>query len=196
MTTTFTPTDEHLFQVQATIERCGFQITGELGDQHRPEYTYTTGFLLHGQPEVVTIGLASESAAGLLHHLYRTIGGCERWATGRDHVHYCHDLPFHLLDVPARHYTDPECILSGIPCYYGATGLDQPPDRAVVQLVWPDPTGRFPWDPLVEPTVWRDQPILADGDLPLRRIPLPHALDERYTCDECRRGDQDGLARG
>jgi hypothetical protein len=187
MTTTFTSTDEHLFQVQATIERCGFQITGVLGDQHRPEYTYTTGFLLHGQPEVVVIGQPSEAAAGLLHQLYRTIGLCQRWPTGREHLHHSQGLPFHLLDVPEVHYTEDECLLVGIPCYYEAIAPDARLERAAVQLVWPDPTGRFPWDPLVEPTVWRDQPILADGDPPVRRSPLPYPLDERWKCDECRR---------
>jgi Domain of unknown function (DUF4262) len=171
MAMTFTPVDEHLFHVQATIDRHGFHITSVLGDRHHPTYTYTTGFLRWGQPEAVTLGLAPESSAGLLHHLFDRIRAGGRWGVGPGHRHQYGRLPFLLREVPARHSTRPGCLLAGIPSYFGPAVeiLDGP---AAVQVVWPDPTGRFPWDPLVEPTVWRDQPVLADGDRPERRRPL------------------------
>lgn len=181
----FTPVDEHLFHVQAAIDRHGVFHTCVLGDQHHPDYQYTVGLLLQDHPELTIIGPEARTGAGVLQHLFERVRDGERFEADESVDHDVMGIPVRFLDVPDEHYTVPHCLLAGIPSYLAhTTGIL--PDRVVLQVVWPDSDGRWPWDPDVDPTVRRDQPVLAHGDAPVRRPPLSQPIDNSCRCDDCR----------
>jgi hypothetical protein len=156
--------DEHLFMVHATIEQHGFFIQYVMGEGYSPSWGYTIGFLAHGHPEVVVLGLNMDSAAGALHLLHREILAGEHRPVGRRHRR---DLglagPACLVPVPAEHWSESGHRLCIAVEYYAALGWD--PDRlAALQLVWTEPSGCFPWDRECPPRFRHLQPILELGD--------------------------------
>ena len=66
---TFTSLDEHLFRVQAAIDRHGVFHMCVLGDQLLPDYQYTIGFVHLDHPELTMFGLDPDSGAAVLQHL-------------------------------------------------------------------------------------------------------------------------------
>ena len=183
---TFTSLDEHLFRVQAAIDRHGVFHMCVLGDQFLPDYQYTIGFVHLDHPELTMFGLAPDDGAAVLQHLFERVRAGERFEPAAEVDHLVFGRPMRFLDVPSEHYTEPRCVLAGIPTYQAhTTGVL--PEPAALQVVWADPAGRFPWEPGVDPSVRRDQPVLARGDAPVRRPPLPRPIDNSCRCEECRR---------
>lgn len=86
--------------------------------------------------------------------------------------------------MPIEHWIGEDCLLLGIDRYY-ADKAQHLTSESVLQVVCPDADGYLPWDPLVDPEVRRDQPILADGDPPERRTPLPDDIDNSGACVIC-----------
>jgi len=157
MTEDFDWYDGYLFHVHGTIERYGFFIQYVLGEHGEPSWGYSIGFLAHGHPEVVVYGLDDTSTAGVLHHLYDEIAVGEHRALGRSAAADLHGLEVCLLPVPDVHWTDESSVLCTAVQYSRAVGWDA---VAAVQLVWPAPSGHFPWQPECPPRFRRLQPIL------------------------------------
>jgi hypothetical protein len=182
--THLTPADRHEMAVDAAIAERGFYATHVLGDQVNTAFSYTTGFLLAGHPELVTLGLAPSDSFFVFEHLMDEVRSGVVRMVGRDAPNEINGGPFRLLPVPVEHYGGGDCLLLGFASYYGPKQFRFRGD-GFLQVVWPDPAGRFPWEDGVEATVLRDQPVLADGDPPTRRWPLEHPVDNRSQCSMC-----------
>ena len=178
--------DHHLQTVERAIRQHGYFITCVLGDQHDPGYCYTTGFLHVGHPELVAIGLDPSDAQFVFDRLYAEATEGRFREIGRDAQSEIEGAPIRLLPVPAKHFTGPDCMLLGFAFYYAHHPHLVKGEHLFLQLVWPDQDLRLPWDDDVEWSVWRDQPILADGDDPVRKIPLEHPIDNSDQCVVCR----------
>ncbi len=153
--------DEYLFNIHRQVEAHGFAIQYVMGEGRKPSWGYTIGFLAHGHPEVIVIGLDDGSTAGVLHILFEEIRGGRHRPVGVEHDQEIHSLPVRLLPVPDEHWDDADDRLCTAVSYYQALQWHRSQMRAV-QLVWASPDGRFPWDPGFPRRLSRLQPVL-DG---------------------------------
>ena len=180
------PPDHHLQNVERNIRDHGYFITCVVGDQHNPGYCYTTGFLHIGHPELVSFALDPSAVQFVFDRLYAEAKAGQRREIGRDAPGDIEGAPICLLPVPPRHFTGSDCLLLGFAFYYGHHQELVKGEHLFVQVVWPDRERRLPWEDDVDWTVWRDQPVLADGDEPVRKMPLDEPVENRCQCVGCR----------
>lgn len=173
--TNFDYFDEQLFAMAHRIERCGFTTmavnTGECSvpgcsspEHPGPTWTYSIGMLEHEHPEIVIVGaplaLAYEliDAAFEWHHAGRSL------PFGRD------DRTAALATITTVPVPDQCWLESNLMAYWhnyyrsvGWPWIDCV-DNPVVQLVFADQMGRFPWDEGCDPDLVGRQPIIEDDD--------------------------------
>jgi hypothetical protein len=134
--------DDYLRRQQAVIAERGWiwvNVMPRPGDPE-PPFAYTVGLTEHRQPELLVAGLDPRAAHALLARL------AERVVHDREQLR-------HLQHVTVPGYT--EMIIID-----GTAAGDLQPNIAVAlygaepvrlqQVVWPDPHGRFPWEPHYE----------------------------------------------
>ena len=105
--------------------------------------------MLRGLPELIVVGMPSRQCAHLINHV------AEDW----DRV-ICGELDdsIRLLPVPERVVATTDYVLDA--CRFAQErGLHD--ELQVTQILWPDRTGRFPWDPASDSAMRRCQPILG-----------------------------------
>ena len=157
----FSITDDLMFRVHGAIERRGFFTMGVLGGPASPPWSYTIGFLERGHPELVTLGLAPESADRLFVHASALLDEGAPPGIGRSHRHDWNGLTIGLIDVPWVQWTEGSDLVSGMVSYYGMRG-GFPCEPGVIQVVWPDEAGHLAWDRGCDPTVREVQPLLDE----------------------------------
>lgn len=134
------------------IDTHGWHMTGVAEDDEGPGFVYSIG-LYHsfGHAEVVVVGLELD----VMFHIVHAIGVAVR---GGATMH----------EGEARHG-----MLKGYPCMFRAVGqrryreyfgyalwFYRSADFPVLQCVWPDKQGRWPWDAEFKPAWKAKQPIL------------------------------------
>jgi hypothetical protein len=126
-------------EILADITDFGLHIVHRPGSPAAPAYSCTAGLYdSFGQPEVIVFGLPQDVAEELLQAI---ADGCEGGATyvaGTKHEGLLQGYPVRFLEVPAAARGD--WFAAAQWAYEGA-------EFPAVQLVWPDPQGRWPWDP-------------------------------------------------
>lgn len=125
-----------------------------------PPFAYTVGLTAsYGHPEVVLYGLPQGDAMGLLNNLARRVKAGERFGHGQRVSRLMAEHDALLAHVPAE-YREGVCSIASD--LYAGTAFE------VLQLIWPDPAGKFPGDPGYEEK-WRElQPVLAPNRLNLQ----------------------------
>ena len=139
-------------RIAAAIEKHGYFLMHLVGEEGRPPYVYTIG-LAPSMPELIVIGLSYSETPTIVHRIVEL---------QKNGVHF----------EPSRVYTGTG-ILDGLPCYFGSVdptyyveyvGLalrwHQSQTFSLLQLVWPDPAGHFPWQPGFDETLRQHQPLL------------------------------------
>lgn len=127
--------DEQTFVAQ--VREHGWFCTHVHADDEGPGFSYSTGFWLTlGQPEVILFGIRRETAQAALWSLFRMLQAGRPLRAGVRDEDLFNDLPAWLEVVDPARYRD---YLGWSGWFYG--GADFP----CLQLVWPDPAGRFPW---------------------------------------------------
>jgi hypothetical protein len=127
-------------RVDAYVQRYGMTVMSVGGDEARPEWAYTIGLQRRfGHPEVGISGLPTKTAHAILNEIARRVARGEDARTGTLDASTLARLPcaFRSIrgsDLDAHHWA------MGLR-HYGGTHFD------ALQLVWPDPRGRFPWEP-------------------------------------------------
>jgi hypothetical protein len=122
----------------------GWMIQAVFGDPHAmpplPGWAYTIGLLTgFGRPEIIAIGLPSDVGAALLNDLGERIRNGERFSDGQ--------VVDELANFPVVfRRVDPSRL-----AFWLGRGVQYAFEHgitefAALQLVWPDPKGRFPWD--------------------------------------------------
>ena len=118
-----------------------------------PPFSYTTGFLLKGSPEFIVFSLPKEIAHDTFWHLFRgASAGVQRKAGVRDDDVLGNHSAY-LFKVAERYHKD---HLGWSRWFYGAKHI------STLQLVWPDPTGKFPWEPGFDEDFRNSQPDLSE----------------------------------
>lgn len=132
------------------ITRFGFVVMGVMADpeQALPGYSYTTGLTYTwGVPEALVFGLPTDAAHGIMHDYLAwalRVGGFSPPTISNEIA----SMPVRLHEL-VREWRE-HCLLS---CWlYGTRPWSG------VQIVWPDPAGRFPGDPRFDSRYRRIQP--------------------------------------
>jgi hypothetical protein len=145
------------------IREHGWFRTSVSADDEGPGFSYTTGFWLNlGFPEVITFSLKDEIAHDTFWHMYKALKNGELFTIGQPVETVFENLEAALVPVAERQFKD---HLGWSRWFYGGNGFQ------CVQLVWPDRTGLFPWQPGYEANLVAAQPDLTDGNWAgLRRV--------------------------
>jgi len=122
--------------------------------QDQPVWCYTIG--LHGTtggPEFIIFGLPGEVAHGILTALADRLKAGEQFAGGRYYDGVLRDFPVFIGAVPVDDYVG--YVQQAINQYGGL------PNFPLLQVVWPDKNGRYPWDANVVDGLATAQPLLC-----------------------------------
>lgn len=156
--------------IREGIARQGFALLHVLASTHEPAYSYTVGLFTPGRqrPELVMSGLKTEHRVAWLLALGFRMQGPPPLATRR-RIAREKGVPLDALVYPpggevfepGKRYLDladnqlPTCFAQIDPAYY-QTHLGQAivfhgsSTCPVLQVIWPDPCGLFPWETNVD----------------------------------------------
>ena len=130
-----------------------------------PDWAFTIG--LHhnfAHPEVVVFGLKHQTAHLLLNDVRDHIREGQRFEAGTETDLLLNDAIVAFRDVHSK-WHDP--FLGTMDWFYEEVKVP------VVQMVWPDRAGRFPWEPGADPDVADLQPLLyLDDPVAARAAPI------------------------
>jgi hypothetical protein len=134
-------------RVEANVKRAGWHATGVFGGGAL--FMYTTGLTGGDHPELVITGLPADAAHGVLAAAVDVIRGGTPLVPGRDYEGIAAGFPVRFREVDQDNCTHP---LSVTTLYYGKR-------VPALQLLWPDPEGRFPGEPGCDPVMAAVQDI-------------------------------------
>jgi hypothetical protein len=140
-------------KIWADIQKHGFFIMQVAGEPGSPPYAYTIG-LAPTFPELLIIGVSHQETAIILHRVVNQLknegaffeSGHTYTGTG-----ILDELPCYFAQVDRAKYED---------SVGGAILWHHNREFPLLQLVWPDPSGRFPWQAGYEERLRADQPLL------------------------------------
>ena len=149
-------------RVVRDIAQHGWHVVKVREDDAGPAHAFSVGLCeTHDHPEVVVVGPDLD----VLHRLVNAIGEDVRdgWRFEREHAYagIVTGLHCHFRAVHPANYAD---FLGYAGWYYRGAAFP------ALQCVWPDPDGRFPWDPGFPTELACQQPDLAE---PWRAGPRP-----------------------
>jgi hypothetical protein len=130
-------------------------------------WAYSIGLVEAELPELLTFGLGVRPSGRLLNLVAAALLDGESLPQGRDADLVLDGVPLRLIPVPERCIDSPPDVMGQWFAYYAATrgGLPTP---EVLQVVYADHLGRFPWTPGVSARRKFMQPVLADQPNALR----------------------------
>jgi hypothetical protein len=148
-----TPEDARDRKLLADIARVGWAVLGIPADDEGPGYAFSIG-LYHtfAHPEVILFGLPWEASYPFINAIGAAVREGQRFEAGRRYDDLAEGYPSAFEPVPRRHFKE----------YLGTAGwFYQGWDFRVLQLVWPDRAGVFPWEAGADPRYRRVQPVLS-----------------------------------
>lgn len=130
-------------------------------------WAYSIGLVEADLPELVTFGLGLQPSGRLLSLVAASLLDGASLLQGRDADLVLDGVPLRLIPVPQRCIVPPSDVMAQWFGYYAATrgGLPAP---EVLQVVYADRLGRFPWSAGVGARSKFLQPVLADQPNALR----------------------------
>jgi hypothetical protein len=134
------------------VQRFGWSAMNVFEAKEAPGFQYSIGFFRSfNHPEVLIFGQQSKVMHGMLTRIASGIREGNRYAVG----------------------TEAEDILDGYRCVFRTVSSELVPEYLgfanwfydyeefpVVQCIWPDRAGRFPWDPEASAELRRREPVL------------------------------------
>ncbi len=136
------------------VREHGWVTTGVAADDEGPGFSYTTGFWVSaGQPEMIIFSLRDDIAHDVFWSLFRDAKSGAELPVGRRLEEVFGNAPAYVFRVAKKHYAN---LLGWSRWFYGGD------DFPCLQVVWPDPGGRFPWDSGFDATFKADQPDLTE----------------------------------
>jgi hypothetical protein len=141
-------------KVRSNIEKYGCHVIHVLptkDDDHSP-FAYSIG-IEHsaGQPEIFLIGLKQPLAHSLINLYCRRVREGERFDHGQTVLGFLEGFECQFRSVHRSHYDD---YLGQNMSFYGNS------DFRVLQLVYPNTSGIWPWDPRADDWFRARQPLL------------------------------------
>ena len=137
----------------ADVDSHGWHLVAIRDAPDDPPYVFSVG-IYHtlGQPELCIFGLSSANAMGtILNGIGELMRGGETFQDWHESEDVLEGYACMFRRVDPRHYAE----------YFGyARWFHESDDFPMLQCVWPDREGRFPWDPMSE----SNQLVLAEQD--------------------------------
>jgi hypothetical protein len=143
--------EDYLHRVAAIVREHGWAVQGVHGGTESPPFAYTVGLTnFDRHPELVIFGVDHDTAAAILNELSGRVQAGERLTAGQrleGLVEAAYPMVLLAVHDPASHLAV-ACRLLG-------------DELTALQVVWPDPAGRFPWEPAHDPRFLVMQPLLG-----------------------------------
>ena len=132
------PADDCDRKLLADIASHGWHIVGVNADNDGPDFAFSVG-LLHtlGHPEIMIMGLKHPISASLINDMGDAIRSGTKYEAGKCYDDIAAGFPLAFVAIDKRYYRD----YLGYALWFYRT-LDFP----VLQCVWPDKSGVFPWE--------------------------------------------------
>jgi hypothetical protein len=149
------PEDEHDRFILENIERVGWSVIGiedsEEGEDV-PTYSFSVG-IYHtlGQSELLVMGLKPQTATVLINNIGEAMRQGRRFAAG-DRAEDVANMPVAFVAVDPAHYRK---YVGYIRWLYRGSGFP------LLQCVWPDGQGVFPWEPGYDSRFFESQRVLG-----------------------------------
>lgn len=138
----------------AKVREHGWFRTSVSGDDEGPGFSFTTGFWVNANhPEVIIFSTKDEIAHDVFWDLFRDAKSGQPLPLGKRTDAVFANLPAYAFLVAKQHYRS---FLGWSRWFYGGD------DFPCLQIVWPDRTGRFPWESGFDTAFSADQPDLTD----------------------------------
>ena len=148
--------DEHERRFVSAIREHGWFQTSVFADKTGSGFSYTTGFWLNlSFPELITFSLRQEAAHDTFWHMHRELERGHKFAIREPIENVFANLRAALLPVPSYRFQE---YLGWTRWFYGGD------DFHCMQLVWPDPSGKFPWQSDFSSKMLSAQPDLTEGN--------------------------------
>lgn len=146
------PEDDADRKLLADVANHGWHLVGVHADREGPGFVYSVG-LLHtlGHPEILIMGLSHSTGAQLINLMGDGIGAGQRYEAGQRYYDLAKGLSLAFVRMNQRYYRD----YLGYALWFYRT-LDFP----VLQCVWPDKTGVFPWEKGYDSRFFQKQRVL------------------------------------
>jgi hypothetical protein len=140
-------------KVMADIREHGWHVVGVMPTADTQEFAYSIGvYKSYGQPELAIFGVPFQYAHAIINDLVIAAKRGERFEPGREYPDLLEGA--RCIFVPANHGWYEACFGRAID-FYGT--LDFP----VLQCVWSDPAGHYPWEYDFDPRLTGLQPNLT-----------------------------------
>ena len=145
--------DEADRQVLENIKRFGCQVMHIAAEDDLPPFAYSVGIQqTTSAPEVVVIGLKQPMAHFVVNEYNNRVRNGERFVTGQRYAGFVGGFDVLVSDVDKSHYEE----------YFGVDlWLYEGPNFDVVQLIYPNTSGVWPWQPEANDGFRAWQPILS-----------------------------------
>lgn len=125
--------------ILADIEEHKMNISYVESDGYYPRFGYSIGlFKQLEHPELIILGLSPESTGTILNDIKSQIINGTNFIEGVNYYGFLADLPIQFIKVQRSYYKD----YLGYAGWYYKESFDFP----VLQIVWPDKNGKFPWE--------------------------------------------------
>lgn len=132
------PSAEKIDQfVQTSIKKHGWCCMGVFAEEGSPAFSYSIGFNLLNHPEIIVCGLPNETAHELMSEVYRRIKKGTMTIKDGDTFDDLANMPLHFIKI-SESAKQKMMLLTNK--YYNHWDFD------ALQMIWPDPAGRFPWN--------------------------------------------------
>lgn len=152
-------------KVRADIEGVGWHVVLVPPDERTAGWAHTIGLLERfDHPELIVFGPDLERIGPLVNAVAARVRAGTRLEPGTGLGDVLRGLPLAVRRVAER-WIQP--FLGNAAWHYRSLRVP------ALQIVWPDPDGRFPWDPACDPA-WREEQPLLEADA------VHEALSERW----------------
>lgn len=149
------PTTEDDFdrKLLADIARVGWSVLGIEADEDGPDFAYSLGiFHTLAAPEILIMGLKMPTAQRLINDMGDAIRSGRSFEAGRQYDDIAEGLPLAFVAVSRALYRE---YVGYARWFYGGS------EFPLLQCVWPDKKGRFPWQPRYDVRFFQKQRILG-----------------------------------
>jgi len=145
-------------KIVADVAEYGWHVMNVFAEEGRPGFSYSIGLsVTFRHPEIILFGLRSETAHQLINLVGNAVQEGKSFEDGSVSSDFLSGYDCVFLSVPRRFYED---YLGFGLWFYGEESFP------VLQLVYPDRNGHWPWEPEAGEGFRQAQPVLADGVLP------------------------------
>lgn len=130
------PLAAYLERCRALIQEHGHMVQSVFPDAHVPDFAYTIGLSQAGRSELVIIGLAADTATYVLNAVAQRLANAP--IADHEDITRVANTPLRLRTLRNEEIW---------PHMGVASALLVTPPVSIRQVIWPDPSGRFPGDP-------------------------------------------------